>query len=166
MPDYAVLFCRMVLIASIVDSITIGLGVANQAIGNVKQYSLAVNSIKLITLPVVLAATLITSSVTLIAVTYVVFELICAITRVPFVSRTGGLEIWSFVKRIFTSLVIPLYVFIIASYGISTFVTFKYRFLLTFVIPPILYVFTFYLFGMPKTEREIVNNIIRKRKKK
>lgn len=165
-PDYAVLFCRMVLLASLVDSTTIGLGVANQAIGNVKQYSLAVNSIKLVTLPVALTATLITNSVTLIAFIYVFFELICAVTRVPFVSKTGGLDIWAYAKHMFTSLTIPLSVFIIASYSISTLVTFKYSFLLTFVIPPILYVVTFYLWGISKTEREIVNSVKRKFKKK
>lgn len=165
-PDYAVLFCRMVLMSSLVDSITIGLGVANQAIGNVKQYSLAVNSIKLITLPVVLIATMISSSVTLIAIIYVSFELICAITRVPFVSRTGGLDIWAFAKHQLASLVIPVVIFVLTSYCVSTFFTFKYSFLLTFVIPLLLYVVSFYLMGMPKTEREIVNSVMLKLKKR
>lgn len=161
-PDYAILFCRMVLMASLVDSITIGLGVANQAIGNVKQYSLTVNSIKLLTLPIVLIATMITNSVTLIAIIYVIFELICAITRVPFVSKTGGLEMKSFTKHLFASLSIPFSVFILACYSVSTLASFKYSFLLTFIIPPILYVVTFYILGMPKTEREIVNNLMNK----
>lgn len=160
-PDYAVLFCRMVLMASIVDSITIGLGVANQAIGDVKQYSLVVNSIKLITLPVVLLATMITNSVTLIAILYVVFEFICAIARVPFVSKTDGLNIKSFSKELLTSLTIPLAVFLLASYSVSTYFTFRYSFLLTFIIPPMLYIVVYYLLGMSKREREIINNVIK-----
>ena len=73
-PEYAVLFCRMVLIASIVDSLTCGLGMANQAIGNIKQYSLAVNSVKLITLPVAFICVKIGASIYWIAISYVIFE--------------------------------------------------------------------------------------------
>ncbi len=49
-PEYAVLFCRFILLTSMVDQLTIGLGAANQAIGDIRNYSITVNSIKLLTL--------------------------------------------------------------------------------------------------------------------
>lgn len=88
-PDYAVLFCRMVLVASIVDTLTCGLGLANQAIGNIKQYSLAVNSVKLLTLPIALLSMEIGLPIYCVAICYVVFEFLCAMIRLPFVRKTG-----------------------------------------------------------------------------
>lgn len=48
-PDYAVYFCRFIIMASIIDQLTIGLGAANQATGKIKGYSLTVNTVKLST---------------------------------------------------------------------------------------------------------------------
>ena len=39
-PEYTALFCRSIMIAFIVDQITMGLHVANQAIGNLKVFTL------------------------------------------------------------------------------------------------------------------------------
>ena len=37
-PEHTVLFCRFILLTSLVDQLTIGLGTANQAIGNIRDY--------------------------------------------------------------------------------------------------------------------------------
>ena len=159
-PEYAVLFCRMVLIASIVDSLTCGLGMANQAIGNIKQYSLAVNSVKLITLPVAFICVKIGSSIYLIAISYVVFEFLCAMIRLPFVQRTGGLNIFRFAKNVFCKEIIPISIFILFTAIIYSSFNFRLSFILTFALPMSMYIMAIYVFGISKTEKEIINKII------
>ena len=59
-PEYSVYFCRGLLLASVVDQLTIGLGAANQAIGKIRAYSLTVNTIKFLTIPVIIICLLLT----------------------------------------------------------------------------------------------------------
>lgn len=159
-PEYAVLFCRMVLIASIVDSLTCGLGMANQAIGNIKQYSLAVNSVKLLTLPATLICIKVGFPILGIAVCYVSFEFLCAMIRLPFVKKNGGLDVVRFVKNVFAKDVIPFSVFVIITAVLATYLNFAFSFILTFAIAMPIYIVTIYLFGITEVEREIINSIL------
>lgn len=159
-PEYVVLFCRMVLIASIVDSLTCGLGMANQAIGNIKQYSLAVNSVKLLTLPATLICIKVGFPILGIAVCYVSFEFLCAMIRLPFVKKNGGLDVVRFVKNVFAKDVIPFSVFVIITAVLATYLNFAFSFILTFAIAIPIYIVTIYLFGITEVEREIINSIL------
>ncbi len=161
-PEYAVLFCRMVLIASVTDTLTCGLGLANQAIGNIKQYSLAVNSVKLLTLPTAFLCVKIGLSIFWITICYVAFEFFCAMIRLPFVRKTGGLNIVKFVKDVFVKEVIPFSVFVVISAVLVTYLNFAFSFILTFAIAIPIYIVTIYLFGITEVEREIINSILTK----
>ena len=92
-PDYAIVFCRFILLASICDQITIGLGTANQAIGDIRNYSLVINTIKLITILVSSLLLYCGYSVTVVMWSYLIIECICAIARLPFLKCTAGLSI-------------------------------------------------------------------------
>lgn len=161
-PDNAVLFCRMVLMASIVDTLTCGLIIANQAIGNIKQYSLAVNSVKLLTLPATLICIKVGFPILGIAVCYVFFEFLCAMIRLPFVKKNGGLDVVRFVKDVFAKEVIPFSVFVIITAVLVTYLNFAFSFILTFAIAIPIYIVTIYLFGITEVEREIINSILTK----
>ena len=161
-PDNAVLFCRMVLMASIVDTLTCGLIIANQAIGNIKQYSLAVNSVKLLTLPATLICIKVGFPILGIAVCYVFFEFLCAMIRLPFVKKNGGLDVVRFVKDVFAKEIIPFSVFVIITAVLATYLNFAFSFILTFAIAIPIYIVTIYLFGITEVEREIINSILTK----
>lgn len=161
-PDNAVLFCRMVLMASIVDTLTCGLIIANQAIGNIKQYSLAVNSVKLLTLPATLICIKVGFPILGIPVCYVFFEFLCAMIRLPFVKKNGGLDVVRFVKDVFAKEVIPFSVFVIITAVLATYLNFAFSFILTFAIAIPIYIVTIYLFGITEVEREIINSILTK----
>lgn len=164
-PEYSVLFCRMVLIASIADSTTCGLWVANQAIGNVKQYSLVVNSIKLATLPVSLFLIWIGYPIYTIAICFVFFELLCAILRIPFVAKTGNLNWKKFVTNVFGRLAIPLVVLALGLSILCYTINSPYRLILSFTIPNVIYVIAFYLCGMTKEEKGIFYRFMNFKKK-
>ena len=158
-PEYAVLFCRMVLIASIVDSLTCGLGMANQAIGNIKQYSLAVNSVKLITLPVAFICVKIGASIYWIAISYVIFEFLCAMIRLPFVKRTGGLNVLLFMKNLFVKVSLPFIVFLLTTYILYSCFNSNFAFFLTFTGSSAIYMFAIYLLGLTVQEKAIIKGM-------
>lgn len=161
-PEYAVLFCRMVLIASMADTITCGLVLANQAVGNVKQYSLVVNTVKLLTLPFVIIGVFAGTPVVYIAVCFVLFECFCAILRIPFVAKTGNLKIKVFIHNVFGQLSIPLIIFITLTFIVKYFINLKFGFIITFVIPNLFYVVVFYFFGLKSEEKKYVKTFVKK----
>ena len=162
-PNYSVLFCRMVLIASIADSTTCGLWVANQAIGNVKQYSIVVNTTKLATFPVSYFLIWMGCPIYTIAVCFVFFEFLCAILRIPFLAKTGNLNWKIFLVNVFGRVAIPLVVLIMALTILCYINSGPYRIIFTFTIPNIIYFFAIFLFGMSKEEKKFIANFINNR---
>lgn len=159
-PEYAVLFCRMVLIASIVDSLTCGLGMANQAIGNIKQYSIAVYIPKLLTLPVSFLFVRLGLPIYWIAVLYIVFEFVSAIIRLPFLKVTGGLCVSSFVKNFFCRAIVPFMILLITASLCSHYLLHKFSFVITFVVSVSIYIIAIYLMGLTRIEKDIINGIL------
>lgn len=45
-PEHTVFISRLLLISALVDQTSMGLGIANQAIGNIRNYSIVINTIK------------------------------------------------------------------------------------------------------------------------
>ena len=165
-PNYAVLFCRMVLIASLVDALTCGLGIANQAIGNIKQYSLAVNSVKLLTLPAAYLCVKIGLPVFGIVICYVSFEFFCSMIRIPFVAKTGRLDVYRFCKNVFLKEIIPFSIFVIVAIFLTSFSNSTFGFIFTFAISIPVYILAIYVFGISKNEKNVINKIIKQVRKK
>lgn len=82
--------------------------------------------------------------------------------RLPFVRKTGGLNIVKFVKDVFVKEVIPFSVFVVISAVLVTYLNFAFSFILTFAIAIPIYIVTIYLFGITEVEREIINSILTK----
>ena len=161
-PEHAVLFCRMVMLSALADTITVGLGPANQAIGKIRNYTLIIYTLKLLTLPV--AIVLLKSGLGLIslAAAYVVIELITSVIRLPFLKHTAGLSIRHYTKVVFLKEAIPVAIMTASCLTIIYIVDMQYRFMLTFAISITLYFLAIYLFGLCPDEKEIFNRIIGK----
>lgn len=160
-PSGAAMFCRFVLIATLIDQLTIGLASANQAIGKIKSYSLTINSIKLLTLVPFALCLYMGCSVFVAMIVYVAAELLGTIMRLFFLKVTAGLSINEFINRVLSRELLPIIVVILTSYFCVTVFSFKYRFLLTIVLSIITMAFTVYYTGLCKDEKEIVYSIIK-----
>ena len=161
-PDFTIVFCRMVLIASVIDSLTIGLSIVNQAVGNVKKYALCVNTVKLLTLPTVYLFEVQGYNIFYIVICYIIFEFICAMARIEFISKTVGMDKILFVKNVFFKEIIPFILLVLCSFLINRTVSNDYRFILTFFISDIVFVFSIYLFSMTEKEKNLLLDIYHK----
>lgn len=130
-PENAVMFCRFVVAASIVDQLTIGLGCANQAIGKIRTYSIMINTIKVLTLPAAWICLTLGLPVISTMWCYIGFEFICTMARLPFLKITAGISIRIFIQHVFIRILCPIIALIFCSLMIVNYIEIPYRFILT-----------------------------------
>ena len=159
-PNDTIMFCRFVLISCVCDQLTIGLGIANQAIGKIRNYSLVVNTIKVLSLP----AAWICLHYGLPAVStmycYLIVEILCAVARLPFLKITAGLSIRSFVKNVFLRSFFSIFIMILVCFIIINFIDISYRFLWTIVVNIIIGGISIWYCSLSRNERQIVRAFI------
>lgn len=163
-PENAVLLCRFLLLTTLCDQLTIGLGIANQAIGRIRNYSICVNTIKLMTLPAFWLCLWLGYSLIWAMWIYMGFELLCAMIRLPFLKYTAGLSIRHFAKHVFVRVAIPTVTISIACWLTVTFIHFPFRFLLTGVMAVVAAGTSIWFFALEDTERQTVLTLIIRRK--
>lgn len=160
-PECAVFFCRMVIVASIFDMVTIGLGSANQAVGDIKKYTLVIYTIKLLTVPLAYVCLKLNNNVELLGIIYVVLEIISAIYRLPIVKKSSGLDVSAFLRNVLVKSLFPIIVLVTLCWMVTNFTNMAFRFLLTFTIPVFIFALTVYFFGLSQDEKVIVERIIK-----
>lgn len=159
-PEYATLFSRMIMLAAIFDTLTIGLATANQAIGNIKNYSIIINSIKIISVPVVLLLLKNGYNIISIAITYVSFEAICAVSRIYFIKVTGGLNAKRFIINVIVRLMLPLSFLIVSVYLSNLLQNLIWKIILSYILSNLVFLSAFYVFGINISERTIIKSLM------
>ncbi|MBD5251063.1 MAG: hypothetical protein HDR83_04535 [Bacteroides sp.] len=159
-PDYAVLFCSVILITGLVDMITTGLITSNQAIGNIGPYSLTINTIKLTTLPVLWLLLKFGVEIKIAIWCYAVIELICALSRLPFLKYSGGLNVGEFVKNVFLKIIAPTLFITLGCYALSTFQLILPLYLLALIPIVAIYCWIIYRFGLLANEQKIIADVV------
>jgi len=155
-PRHLAFICRCLLAASLCDQLTVGLGVANQAIGRIRNYSLLINTMKMATLPLVYLCLWRGFSLEVAMYCYVLVELICAVTRLPFLHFTAGLSVSHYIAHVFMRIVLPLLLMFLAGFAVILYVDIPYRFLLTAVACIAVGLIAILTIGIEKDEREML----------
>ena len=162
-PSTTAEICRFVLITSLVDQTTIGLGIANQATGNIRNYSLTINTIKVTTLPIAYIALYLGYGVFAAMWCYVSIEAVCALTRLPFLRHSAGLSIRTFTRNVFIKL-IPTTLCLVGTSYLCTHLIHPlsgFRFLLTVCLSALAGMVCIWTTAMDKAERETALKIIK-----
>ena len=160
-PDGAVMFCQFILATSICDQLTSGLILANQAVGNIRAYALTINTIKVLTIPAAYICLHIGLPTISVMWFYIGFELICALTRLPFLKFSAGLSIRHFVHHVFLRILFPTIIIMICALLITHHTTMEYRFIVTFLASIGIGVIAIWFTGLEVQEKEYVINFIK-----
>jgi Na+-driven multidrug efflux pump len=156
-PDHAVLFCNIMLITTLCDQITSGLNVANQALGKIRNYSLLIYTVKLLTVPAVWLGLKMGYSLDTIMLAFILFELLSAFLRIPFLVRTANMDVCIYARLVLARIILPVACMIISCYGMVQFCPdFIFRFLLTLAVNIFVSLLSIWLFGIGVTEKEYV----------
>ena len=159
-PDYTVFFCRMFIAAFIVDAMSIGITHVNNAIGNIKKYTIVMNTPKFLMLFIVILILYNGCSVIWIGYLYVAIEFVCAMIRVPLIKEQAGLDVKDFYVNVILKELLPFCICVGAcSIIIYTLPESMSRLLLTIVTTIIIYSFSVYYYGLTKREKDIIINI-------
>lgn len=160
-PENSVLFCRFIIIACLIDQITTGLGIANQAIGKIRNYSLVFGSIKLLTLPLSLLCLYFSKNTIMVMVVFVAMELLSSVMRLILLHKTANLNIMAFVKKYIFPAVTTALLSTIVCFLLIRMMDWEYRILIMYFVSSIIILITVFL-TMSKEEKNIILKIVRK----
>lgn len=160
-PEYAVLFCQVIMATALIDQTTTGLGTANQAIGKIRNYSICVNTIKILTVPAFALALCFGMDVSVAIWLYFIFEGICAFSRIIFLKFSAGMSITDYLQRVILKLLAPISILILLCLT-SVLIELKFRFIITLIIPNIIYLITVYMVGLSVNEKKYISDSVEK----
>ena len=165
-PEYAVMFCRYLLSAYILDQLTIGLTSVNQAIGRIRNYSLLISTIRLLTLPVAWLCLKVGLPLHSVMWTYLVVEFVIGVIRIPFMKFTAGLPVMEYIRTVIVQTMLPVAGTFVCSLSIMCCVQFPYRFLLTECVSVLVGVALVYLFTLNCAERSWLHEKVKQIRQK
>jgi O-antigen/teichoic acid export membrane protein len=159
-PDYAIIFCRLLLITYILGQLTITLSAAISATGRIKNFTIFFSIAGMLPFLVSFILFRMGYDVTFLYITYLVYELF----RISFLLYFGkiicGLSIKDYLSDVIfkcltiTILILPVLFFI--NYKMDeSFLRVGIMFLSSFVLNVILY----YFWGLSNREKEIITNL-------
>lgn len=156
-PHNTSLFCCVVIAAAIIDQTTAGLIVANRAIGKLKEYSLLVDTIKILSC---FALLLLFIDVPLhISIwVYSIFELISALVELHVLKQNAGLNIRSWVINVIGKSIIPIIILSLTWIILFTSNFKLFTFCLQIIVISIFYIFIVYKVSLSKNEKDIVKS--------
>ena len=160
-PAYTNLFCSGLMIAFLLDQLTLGLHAANQATGKIKWYTIIMSTSKILYIPFSVAALTMGGSVESVMIIYITIELVMALFRIPFMKHLVDLNMWKYVKEVIWPLIPLCVVVLTVTLLLSRCVTVQYGFLLVVFIGMLVGVCAMWGFCLSKGERQYVTNFIK-----
>ena len=98
-PDYAVSFCRLMIIYSLIDSVCNSLACAVGAHGDIKNYQIGLSLLKMLVIPTSIAGLYLGASPEFVLVVNIVMNIATYIFRLNYLKSRIRFDIWNFVKE-------------------------------------------------------------------
>ena len=163
-PFEAVLLCRGMLIAALVDQWTIGLTTDNQAVGKIAKFTFTVNTVKLLSLPAAYICAKFGMSLIAIVICFIAGELICSFLRIPFITKVTNLTFIDFHKQVTLRVLIPITTIGFATWGLIQMNNSPYRALFTLSLIPLLGIAITYFCVLTSDEKIKIRAIFKQQK--
>ena len=164
-PAEAVLLCRGMLIAAIVDQWTIGLTTANQAVGKIAKFTFTVNTAKLLSLPAAYICAKLGLPLIAIVVCFIAGELVCSFLRIPFITKVTSLTFMEFHRQVTFPILVPIMAICLATWGLVQSTDSAYRAIITLTAVPLFGMAVTYLFALTQNEKVIIRSMLKHEKK-
>ena len=164
-PEYTVVFCRLILIAIMMNQLTIGLTTAVQAIGRLKFYTLVVCIIRFLVLPAGYLLLKGEASAPVLLKAYILFEGIASGVRLYLLKYICNMSVTEYVKCVFKKELIPVLVLVLY-YGIVIHLGDNgIRFIFSIPLGILIFIGSIYwLGGVTSEEKEVIKGMFKKLK--
>jgi O-antigen/teichoic acid export membrane protein len=163
-PPHTEMFCQFILIAFICDQLTIGLNAANQAMGQIRTYTLLMFTPKLLYLPLAYFILQWGGTPEQVMWLYVAIEIVVALMRIPYLHHSAGLRIGYYFNQVILPLLPLCIVSTIVSYVCSSINDHGFRFLITLTIAGAAGLATAWAFTLSEEEKLFFKGIVLHRK--
>ncbi len=157
-PEFTIVFCRLILIGTLINQLTIGLQSALQATGKIKFYQIVVGSLILLNLPIAYFLLKLGYPAYSALISYIVIEFFACSFRIYFLKKVGGLSISDYFDKVIFREVIPVLSSVFICYLITSNFSCSYRFLITAAFSSTIFISSIYFVGLCEDEKEIINN--------
>lgn len=163
-PDYAVMFVRMVLVITLIESFATVLQVANNATGNIKYYQMSLALVGLLHLPLTWFFFKLGCNVYYSMYVYVFLAIVLQLIRVGFVSKGVGIHFVEF----FRSVILRGGTFVLVAFLMPLLLRFymedgALRFFIVCVVSFVWTCLTFFLLAIDSLERKTIISYLRKK---
>ncbi len=160
-PEYTYVFVISVIIACICDSYAVGLRTGIQAIGEIKDFTIAVYTVKILSIPAVIACLYQGISPTYIFIPYIVTEVIGTLVTIHFYSRYTSSSCRTLFLEAFCRISVPFVIALLVSCLTSSVMPIGWlRLVLNFALTSMFAGVSIYLFGLTDSEKRIVTKLL------
>ena len=132
-PEHAVMFCRLILIAALCDQISVGLTSANQAIGKIRTYNMIFYTFKLSVVIIGWICLKIGLPIPSIMWCYAGVEFVTSLLRLPLMKQIANINILLFCKNVFLRIFIPCLIITATCCICKCYISWSWRILITFL---------------------------------
>ena len=159
-PEGTVLFSRLLLIACMANQLTMGLFYANQAIGDIKWFSIVVSTLRMLSLPISWCFFKFGYPAYVAIVVFVVCESLGAFSRVIILSRLSDeLDVMDFLKSILFRVLPPFLLGLGVCWLLYRYVDSLWGLLAVAAVTVMLYALAMFFFGLAEEERNALKGV-------
>jgi O-antigen/teichoic acid export membrane protein len=161
-PEYAVVFSRLVIISALIDSLSNSLVTAALATGKVKRYQMIVGGVLLLNLPISFLFLKFGFPPQTTLYLAIIFSIIGLFLRLWMLNNMIGISVFAFTKNVLVlviavsaiAYILPIYISYIQVEGLTRFIIVGFTGLLTSIV-------AIYFIGLTKNERNYILQIIK-----
>ena len=165
-PEGTVLFTRLMVAACMCEQLTRGLVYANQAVGNIKWFSITISAIRFSALPISWICFKLGSPAYVAIVVFLICEVVGSFSRVVVLSKISDFHPIDFFKSVMLQLIPPFILSLVVALVLYSFISGIWGILLICVVADIVFILVMALIGLTSDEKNAINSIIQSFKKK
>lgn len=124
-PDYTVIFCSLIFIITIINSLTLGLQSAIQSVGKIKKYQLTIGILLFMNVPIGYTLLYLNNPPYYILIASIIIEIVAIFVRVDFANKLVGIEKKEFYKKVLLPFLLTFVMLIFWYYIYNTYITFN-----------------------------------------
>ncbi len=161
-PQYTCMFCQFILVGFICDQLTMGLQSANQAMGNIRNYTLLIYTPKLIFLPIIWIMFSYGCNMVEVMWLYLIIEIGVALVRIIYTKIRVGLNAIFYIRSVILPQVPICLSILVVGLAIREYFDIPFRFILTYIISASIGIISTWFFAMNKEEQAYAIQLIKK----
>lgn len=158
-PTNTSFFCSVIIIGTLFDQATVGYSASIQAVGNIKNYTIVIDTLKFFTTFLIAILLYVGVNIHWAFVSYAIIEIIGSILCLVFCKLNVGLSFRKYIVNVVLRLIAPFSLYCIIWY-LGSFVNFSlWMFILQFIFFFSVYACAIFFISLRNSERMVISNM-------